>query len=89
MAKTTLTATLPTGEIVTRTTARTYTHIVVSETRYEDQEPRLEAVEWAGRLDLAQKNQAKWTKNWAKQVGVSYSWGTLAEFTVHIIPVNA
>lgn len=89
MAKTTYTATLPNGETVTRKTERTYTHVVVSEVTW-DGETSFFGAEWAGRPDLAQKNAAKWERNWAKQLNVRHSYiGTLTAYTVHIIPVNA
>ncbi|NDG47494.1 MAG: hypothetical protein EBY30_00130 [Rhodospirillales bacterium] len=49
MAKTTLTATLPNGEIAKRTTERTYTHAVCFDTK---------ALSWCGSFALAQKRIA-------------------------------
>lgn len=88
MPKTTYTATLPNGEVVTRKTERTYTHVVVSEVTYQDGEPRFSNCTWCGRPDLAQKQVALWERNWQKQVGVPFMSRTLQSFKVHAIPVN-
>ena len=62
MAKTRrLTATFPHGEEVTRTTARTYTHVVhIFAT--DDQGKTTLAFNWCGRPDLKDKAVAKATK---------------------------
>jgi len=52
-----LTATLPTGEVVTRLTARSYTHVVVYTTAGEA--PTVLA--WCGSQALAAKQLKHWT----------------------------
>jgi hypothetical protein len=61
-AKTTLTATLPDGVIATRTTARTYTHVVC----VQRQDSTWGAVQWAGRYDLAQTYASQY-RGWIAQ----------------------
>ena len=62
MAKTrTITATFPNGETVTRTTARTYTHVVKA---FHNNNPFF--LTWCGRPDLMDK-QVKIAKNWIKE----------------------
>jgi len=91
MAKTTFTATLPNGETIKRTTERTYSHVVVREMRYADGTVAFVFPEWAGRLDLAQKNAAKNEKQLAKHVGQDHGqWFKRYDaYRVHMIPVNA
>ena len=69
MAKHTYEAKLPNGETVTRTTARTYTHVIVAKHAdwffeyrknsfgglYKDSVNNFFAVTWCGRPDLADK----------------------------------
>ena len=68
MAKTrTITATFPHGEEVTRTTARTYTHVVHIFATNEQGKTTL-AFNWCGRPDLKEKAVAKATnyKGWGE-----------------------
>ena len=52
--KRTLTATFPNGEQVTRTTHRTYTHVVKGVDKWGNRYTK-----WCGRFDLATKQAAK------------------------------
>jgi hypothetical protein len=52
----TKTATAENGEIFTRKTARTYSHVVYLEFTYSDGTVKNEKPSWAGRTDLADKN---------------------------------
>lgn len=92
MTKTTFTATLPNGEIRTRKTERTYTHVVVVESHYADGRVSFTKGEWAGRLDLAQKNAAKLEQAKARYMAstsLPAGWTRLNFYAVHIIPVSA
>ena len=63
MAKTrTLTATFPNGDEVTRTTARTYTHVVHIFATNEQGKRTSLALNWCGRPDLKDKAVAKANK---------------------------
>mgnify|MGYP003116727858 CR=1 FL=1 len=63
MAKTrTITATFPTGEEVTRTTARTYTHCVYIYAINEQGKKTNLRLNWCGRPDLMEKAVAKGNK---------------------------
>lgn len=59
MAKTTYTATTPSGQTFTRKTERTYTHCVVVESVRSNGERTFTTPTWCGRPDLAQKAAAK------------------------------
>ena len=50
-----ITAIAENGEVLTRKTARTYTHAVYLEITYSDGNVANQNVTWAGRPDLAQK----------------------------------
>lgn len=93
MATATITVTLPNGEIAKRRTARTYTHAVVVERQKPDGTITYGKPEWAGRLELAQKNAIKRDKSeagfMAQQHKLPESWGRITGYQVHIIPVNA
>ena len=88
-----ITVTLPNGEIVKRKTARTYTHAVVVEVHKPDGTITYRKPEWAGRLELAQKNAVKLDKSeanfMAQQHKLPEGWGRITGYQVHIIPVNA
>jgi len=56
MTKTKLTATFPNGEQITRTTHRTYTHVVKGEDKWGNRYTK-----WCGRPDLVGKQTAKLT----------------------------
>ena len=90
---TVFTATLPNGTIATRKTERTYTHVVVVERENLDGRVTYGKPEWAGRLDLAQKNAAKRDKSEASYMAVQHKlpegWGRIARYQIHVIPVNA
>ena len=51
-----ITATAENGEVLTRKTARTYTHACYLEFTYSDGTIANQNVTWAGRPDLAEKN---------------------------------
>ena len=96
----TLTATLPNGETVKRTTKRAYTHIVTAEITYTDGTTTYDKPEWAGRPDLAQKALAKCQAYAARQTGTEVIRHTRANgientgiyrknVTPLLIPVNA
>lgn len=90
---TTFTATLPNGQTAKRKTERTYTHVVVVERETLDGTIKFGKPEWAGRLDLAQKNAAKReqfeARYMAQQDHLPEGWARMARYQVHIIPVNA
>jgi hypothetical protein len=91
MAATKFTATLPDGTTITRTSkTKTYSHVVISELVSPDGTSRFIGAEWASRSDLAQKNAAKWDRNWAKQVGKPgcVYFPQFNSYRVHQIPVN-
>ena len=56
MTKTKLTATFPNGKQITRTTHRTYTHVVMGEDQWGNQ-----FIKWCGRPDLVAKQTARLT----------------------------
>lgn len=96
MTKRTLTATLPDGKTVTRTTARTYSHVVARRLTYADGTTSGWCAHgWCGRLDLAAKQVAKLDGSLrvGTEVGVSWSaeggWvaKTLAKVEVLAVPV--
>ena len=87
----TLTVTLPNGTIAKRRTERTYTHAVITECHYENGRVSFSKPEWAGRLELAQKNAAKHEAREAAYMACATlpeGWNRLASYRVHIIPVN-
>lgn len=73
--KQTLTATLPDGRTVTRTTARPYTHVVVG----HDGDGDWGAFGWCGSHDLAMKKRDS-ERKWHSQ--------RYPEGAIDIIPVN-
>ena len=96
---TSITATLPNGETVKRTTKRTYTHIVTAEITYTDGTTTYDKPDWTGRPDLAQKALAKWQAYAARQTGTEVIRHTRANgientgiyrktVTALVIPVN-
>lgn len=98
MTKRTLTATLPSGEIVTRTTARTYTHVVARKATYADGTTAGWCAHgWCGRPNLAEKQVAKLCSSWVAGTEVGVSWTaeggwvakTLAKVEVLAVPVDA
>ena len=100
MTATTLTATLPNGETVKRTTKRTYTHIVTAEITYTDGTTTYINPEWTGRPALAQKALAKRQAWAARETGTEVIRHTRANgientgiyrknVTPLLIPVNA
>lgn len=98
MAKTQqLTATLPSGEIVTRRTARTYSHVVASKTTYTDGTcSGWHTHGWCGRPELAQKQVAKLLGSCTAGSEVPVSWSsqggwvtkTVASYDVQAVPVG-
>lgn len=97
MPKKSLSVTLPDGTTATRTTARTYSHVVCVELRY-DGEVTWSPPEWCGRPDLADKAASRLSSRWLKRVGqdIPRKWTqeegftgyrTLLEVVVHKIPV--
>jgi hypothetical protein len=61
MKKTTKTVTFA-GQTFTRTTGRTYTHMLVGKRPEDADSAQHRALTWCGRLDLAQKAIANWRK---------------------------
>lgn len=55
-SKRTLTCTLPDGTVATRTTARTYSHVLA----VTDDGVEWGVISWAGRLDLAMNQRSRW-----------------------------
>lgn len=93
-----LTAILPSGEIVTRRTARTYTHVVARKVTYADGTTTgWSEMGWCGRPDLAEKQVAKLCSGWVAGAEVGVSWTaeggwvakTLAKVEVQAVPVEA
>ena len=98
-----ITATAENGEVLTRRTARTYTHAVYLEITYSDGTIANQNVSWAGRPDLAQKSVAyarKWSTraelqgsevcDWDRENRVSVGTGIYREKVRAIaVPVNA
>lgn len=97
MLKRTLSVTLPDGTTATRTTARTYSHVVCAELRLNG-EVTLTAPKWCGRPDLADKTAAQLSSCWLPRVGQDLprqwtqedgftGYRTLLDVVVHKIPV--
>jgi len=95
-----ITATAKNGEVLTRKTARTYTHAVYLEITYSDGTVANQNVAWAGRPDLAEKNlkqgreiaarlQGTEVTTWDQENRVSISTGIYREKVRAIaVPVN-
>jgi hypothetical protein len=100
MTRRKLTATGPGGQVFTRTTERTYTHVVAVLHEYDDGHQGWTPGQWAGRPDLAQKAAAKAQQVHGRMVGLAcgYGWSnqlarytghrTLIRATVHTVPVD-
>ena len=98
-----ITATAENGEVLTRKTARTYTHAVYLEITYSDGTIANQNVTWAGRPDLAQKALAhtrKWSTRaelqgsevctWDQEKRISVGTGIFRDKVRAIaVPVNA
>ncbi len=70
-----LTATLPSGEVVTRRTARTYTHVVARKLTYTDgSSTGWHCTGWCGRPDLAEKQMAQFRKGDTPGCQVLVGW---------------
>jgi len=96
----TITATLPNGQTIKRTTKRVYTHALTIEIEYTDGTIGYAKAEWAGRPDLAQKVLARLQAYAAREIGTEVRrWTTAKGFentgiyrkamTAMAIPVNA
>ena len=98
-----ITATAENGEVLTRKTARTYTHAVYLEITYSDGTVANQNVTWAGRPDLAQKALAhnrRWSTRaelqgsevctWDRESRVYVGTGIFREKVRAVaVPVNA
>ena len=98
-----ITAIAENGEVLTRKTARTYTHAVYLEITYSDGTVANQNVTWAGRPDLAQKaldNNRRWSARaelqgsevctWDRENRISVGTGIFREKVRAVaVPVNA